>query len=411
MKSHCDSENLKGEMFAKGSFKRSPSSAAASASTTDSAVNLRKRTTFLFGSVAVFFVVILWTLSSYLTSSVLDDYKFPIVLTVANNLSFLVYFIFVIIPDPMMEFLKNQKEKDGTVSSAEEAVEFEGIGNGDLESDAKGEILAPLTLKETAQIAFVFFILYFLSNFLLNFSLQGGELASISNLSSTSGFFTLILGYFYNVEILSVLRLSAVALSVVATLLSVIVPKFSFTSDSSVAASFALCSAFAYGVYSIYLKKATKDESRVSMPLLFAFVGLYTLITIVPVMAVCHIAGWYVIEMPDSKTSLSILINAIVGALIPNYMWNIAFSLTTPLMVAIGLAFCTPLGVFAGWMKNGTILYKDVVAAGILILSFCLLNLASLNKPLDEEIDSKCIACLGLDCSKAKTKTKSESNH
>lgn len=138
------------------------------------------------------------------------------------------------------------------------------------------------------------------------------------------------------------------------------------------------------------------------MPLLFAFVGLYTLITIVPIMVVCHVSGWYTIEIPDYKTFVNILVNAIVGALIPNYMWNIAFSLTTPLMVAIGLAFCTPLGLFASWLKSEKILYQEIVAAVIIVISFCLLNLASLNKPLDEEIDSKCIACLGLKSKKAK---------
>ena len=396
----------------KGTVKRIPSSTS-SASSADSAVNLRKRVTFLFGSGAVFFVVILWTLSSYLTSSVLDNYKYPIVLTVANNLSFLLYFIFLIVPDPMMAFLKNQNEKDGTVSSAEEAVEVEENETGELDKEAKAvereEKLPPLTLGETARIAFVFFILYFMSNFLLNFSLQDGELASVSNLSSTSGFFTLLLGYFYGVEILSVLRLSAVALSVSAVLLSVFKSGFSLTSDSTIAAIFALSSAFAYGVYSIYLKKATKDESRLSMPLLFAFVGLYTLIIIVPIMVVCHIAGWYVIEIPDYKVFANILVNAIVGALIPNYMWNIAFSLTTPLMVAIGLAFCTPLGVLASWIKNEKISLEDFIAAGIIIVSFCLLNLASLNKPLDQEIDAKFTSILGLEKKKTKGKTKSKS--
>ena len=416
MKNCCDSsergEISKSEPIGKGTVKRIPSSTS-SASSADSAVNLRKRVTFLFGSGAVFFVVILWTLSSYLTSSVLDNYKYPIVLTVANNLSFLLYFIFLIVPDPMMAFLKNQNEKDGTVSSAEEAVEVEENETGELDKEAKAvereEKLPPLTLGETARIAFVFFILYFMSNFLLNFSLQDGELASVSNLSSTSGFFTLLLGYFYGVEILSVLRLSAVALSVSAVLLSVFKSGFSLTSDSTIAAIFALSSAFAYGVYSIYLKKATKDESRLSMPLLFAFVGLYTLIIIVPIMVVCHIAGWYVIEIPDYKVFANILVNAIVGALIPNYMWNIAFSLTTPLMVAIGLAFCTPLGVLASWIKNEKISLEDFIAAGIIIVSFCLLNLASLNKPLDQEIDAKFTSILGLEKKKTKGKTKSKS--
>ena len=251
--------------------------------------------------------------------------------------------------------------------------------------------LPQLTLIETSRIALIFFILYFLSNCLLNFSLGSGDLASVSNLASTSGFFTLILGYLGGVERLSSLRLGAVGLSLVATLLTVL-PEFSFSSKTSQAAIFALSSAFTYGLYSIYLKKVTKDESRVSMPMLFAFVGLYTLIFIVPCVGLAHLMGWYVIKKPSGEAVVNICINAVIGGLIPNYLWNVAFTLTTPLMVAIGLSFSTPLGVAAGYLKNGELKLESIGAAVIIILSFCLLNLASLNKSLDDQIDTQLLS-------------------
>lgn len=354
------------------------------------AVALRKKTktSFLLGSVSLFAVVFLWTFSSYLTSHVLDNYDQPFIITVASSLSFLIYFIFLVVPDPMMKF-QSSETVNQIVDEEKERVEY------------KEEPLPPLTLNETARVAFVFFLLYFCSNCLLNFSLGSGDLASVSNLASTSGFFTLLIGYLAGVEILSTLRMGAVFLSVIATLLTVI-PEFSFSSKSTQAAFFALSSALAYGLYSIYLKKVTKDESRVSMPMLFAFVGLYTLIFIIPGLAFAHFIGWYVVKMPSSDAAMNILINAIIGGLIPNYMWNVAFSLTTPLMVAIGLSFSTPLGVVAGYIKKGELKTESVIAAIIIILSFCLLNLASLNKPLDDEIDAKVLKCLGMKQTKKK---------
>ena len=356
------------------------------------AVILRKKTTFLLGSIALFAVVILWTFSSYLTSHVLDHYDQPFIITVASSLSFLVYFIFLVIPDPMMKVQNSETAKRIT----DEEKKAEGEKGGE-------EYLPPLTLNETARVAFVFFLLYFCSNCLLNFSLGSGDLASVSNLASTSGFFTLLIGYLAGVEILSTLRMGAVLLSVVATLLTVI-PDFSFSSKTTQAAFFALSSAFAYGLYSIYLKKVTKDESRVSMPMLFAFVGLYTLLFIVPGMAFAHIMGWYIVKMPSHDAATNILINAIIGGLIPNYIWNVAFALTTPLMVAIGLSFSTPLGVIAGYIKKRELKTESVIAAIIIILSFCLLNLADLNKPLDDEIDAKVLNCLGMKRTKKKQK-------
>lgn len=353
------------------------------------AVALRKKkTTFLLGSVALFAVVLLWTFSSYLTSHVLDDYDQPFIITVASSLSFLIYFIFLVIPDPMMKIQSGEVAVRSLEADAEQMTKK-------MERAEEEESLPPLTLNDTARIAFVFFLLYFCSNCLLNFSLGSGDLASVSNLASTSGFFTLLIGYLADVEILSTLRMGAVFLSFIATLLTVI-PDFSFSSKSTQAAFFALSSALAYGLYSIYLKKVTKDESRVSMPMLFAFVGLYTLIFILPVLAVAHIMGWYVVSMPSRDAAINIIINAIIGGLIPNYMWNVAFALTTPLMVAIGLSFSTPLGVVAGYIKKGELKTESVIAAIIIILSFCLLNLASLNKPLDDEIDAKILKCFGV---------------
>jgi len=356
------------------------------------AVILRKKTTFLLGSIALFAVVILWTFSSYLTSHVLDHYDQPFIITVASSLSFLVYFIFLVIPDPMMKVQNSETAKRIT----DEEKKAEGEKGGE-------EYLPPLTLNETARVAFVFFLLYFCSNCLLNFSLGSGDLASVSNLASTSGFFTLLIGYLAGVEILSTLRMGAVLLSVVATLLTVI-PDFSFSSKTTQAAFFALSSAFAYGLYSIYLKKVTKDESRVSMPMLFAFVGLYTLLFIVPGLAFAHIMGWYIVTIPSRDAATNILINAIIGGLIPNYIWNVAFALTTPLMVAIGLSFSTPLGVIAGYIKKRELKTESVIAAIIIILSFCLLNLADLNKPLDDEIDAKVLNCFGMKRTKKKQK-------
>jgi solute carrier family 35, member F5 len=352
------------------------------------AVALRKKTTFLLGSLALFAVVLLWTFSSYLTSHVLDDYDQPFIITVASSLSFLIYFIFLVIPDPMMKIQSGEVSVRSLEADAEQMTKK-------MERAEEEESLPPLTLNDTARVAFVFFLLYFCSNCLLNFSLGSGDLASVSNLASTSGFFTLLIGYLADVEILSTLRMGAVFLSFIATLLTVI-PDFSFSSKSTQAAFFALSSALAYGLYSIYLKKVTKDESRVSMPMLFAFVGLYTLIFILPVLAVAHIMGWYVVSMPSRDAAINIIINAIIGGLIPNYMWNVAFALTTPLMVAIGLSFSTPLGVVAGYIKKGELKTESVIAAIIIILSFCLLNLASLNKPLDDEIDAKILKCFGI---------------
>jgi drug/metabolite transporter (DMT)-like permease len=114
-----------------------------------------------------------------------------------------------------------------------------------------------------------------------------------------------------------------------------------------------------------------------------------------------------VVQQPSRDACVNIAINAVIGGLIPNYMWNIAFALTTPLMVAIGLSFSTPLGVAAGYIKSGVVKTESAIAAFIIILSFCLLNLASLNEPLDAEIDEKVLKVLSSNSKASKNDSES----
>jgi drug/metabolite transporter (DMT)-like permease len=170
-----------------------------------------------------------------------------------------------------------------------------------------------------------------------------------------------------------------------------IAPSFELSGAVTQASFFALSSAFAYGCYSIYLKVVTKDENRVSMPILFAFVGLYTLLLVVPLSMAAHFCGLVVFDVPTRRAAWSILLNAIVGGLLPNYMWNVAFAFTTPLVVAIGLSFSTPLGLLSSWWLKEAIAIQDYWASVVVILSFVTLNVASLNKKLDAKIDANVI--------------------
>lgn len=349
----------------------------------------RERGFFILGTLSLIAVVVLWSLSSAWTSHVLESYDQPFVLTAANCLSFMVYFVFLVLPDPLIYILQQKREID----EERDAAEASGVksDSATVVSSAESSKLPPLTLAQTARVSFVFFLIYFASNFLFNFSLGSGSVSRVSNLISTSGFFTLILGYYWGVEQMSVLRLGAVVLSFGAALVT-IVPSFELSGTVTQACFFALSSAFAYGCYSIYLKIVTKDESRVSMPILFAFVGLYTLLLVVPVAAVFHVTGLNEFKTPRLVDLKYILLNAVFGGLLPNYMWNVAFAFTTPLVVAIGLSFSTPLGLLSSWYLGQAIDAEDYLASVVVILSFAVLNVASLNKQLDAKIDRKVLS-------------------
>jgi solute carrier family 35 protein F5 len=341
-------------------------------------LNQRKAEQLLhtLGTLALFAVVFLWTFSNYFTAELSETYKQPFVMTIASCLTFQVYFVFLLIKDPLV-YLLQLKERSQSPTGAK--------------TDA--EPLPPkpaVSLLSTARIGFNFFILYFLSNFLLNFSLGEAPLTKVSNLISTCGFFTLVIGAATGVESLSTLKMVAVALSLIATMFSVL-PDFSVAGRETRAALLALGSAVFYGVYSIYLKweEDRRPGQQLSMTLLFAFVGLYTMILVLPAILLASSFGWLEVPWPQSwKITVGLAINAIIGGLTPNYLWNVAFALTTPLVVAIGLSFATPLGVLAGFVKDNAVPWTEVMAAAVFILSFIILNLGTLDPLLDKRIDS-----------------------
>ena len=65
---------------------------------------------FLLGTVALILVVVLWSFSSALTNQVLKAYNEPFVVTVASCLSFMSYFVFLVLPDPLIYILQQKKK-------------------------------------------------------------------------------------------------------------------------------------------------------------------------------------------------------------------------------------------------------------------------------------------------------------
>lgn len=192
------------------------------------------------------------------------------------------------------------------------------------------------------------------------------------------------------VEVLSVLRVVAVLISVGGVIL-IGIPEFQKSDARMIGNSFALVGAFLYGVYSVYLKRISIDESRISMPLLFAFSGLYTLLFGWIVLLGLHLRGSEVFELPPDPAVYGYLaFNIIFGGLIPNYLWNVAFVCTSPLVVAIGISFNIPLTLVVEYylkIRRGEVdvqFFDYRFWAGIcVVIGFIVVNLSNIYPQLD----------------------------
>jgi solute carrier family 35 protein F5 len=77
---------------------------------------------------------------------------------------------------------------------------------------------------------------------------------------------------------------------------------------------FALTGAVFYGCYTVLLKRWIGDESRISMPTFFGFVGLINVLVLWPVFFVLDWTGIEPFSWPSSSTLWTLIsVNAFIG--------------------------------------------------------------------------------------------------
>lgn len=253
------------------------------------------------------------------------------------------------------------------------------------------------TLYETAKLASQFSILWYLANLFSNASLSYTSVGSSTLLTSTSSFFTLLVGSVFKVEKFSFKKLGALAISILGVALinmeesistSNSVPSKPPSSDSSSGGGneemslqwlgnlMALISAFLYGVYTTLLKlRVGEDEERINMFHFFGFVGLFNLALLWPVIVAFDYLGIEKFELPSTEyVWVIVLVNA-ASTVVSDFCWAMSMLLTSPLVVTVGLSATIPLALAGDMILKshfGTWLYY--VGALLMCLAFFIIN-------------------------------------
>lgn len=330
----------------------------------------------LQGILSVLGVVFLWTASSFATSAILVSHSFhkPFLVTYLNTASFVLYLI------AYLRFKKPEKP----VASSHEGVPL-------LATSSTPDCPGPegrLDFKQTAQISLYFCLLWFAANWSINAALGLTTVASSTILSSTSGIFTLAIGVVFGTDRISLKRAIAAFLTVAGTYFITNAETSTAMEEESAYAMFfgnclALFSAFVYGCYSTLLKKAIQDESRVDMMLFFGWVGVWNVLTMWPGFFVLHWTGVEPFELPqDLRVWAIIVLNALLGTCLSDYLWLKAVLLTSPLMVTIGLSLSIPLALLGDIVfKQVEILFEYWIGTMMVIVGFILVNLSETPSP------------------------------
>ncbi|KAI6133157.1 vacuolar membrane protein [Pisolithus croceorrhizus] len=274
---------------------------------------------YIIGICLLLIVVILWTLSNFVTqvcSASLLHWK----VTYTSTSAFTCYLI-------PFYLRRIRSRKNTSYQPLAQDIPHEPNSNG-LQCSYNETL--QLTSQETAWLALYFCFLWFAANWSLNAALAYTSVASATVLSSMSGIFTLGVGRLFRVEALTAVKFGAVLLRYGGRTLEEW--SSSHSPDSSqdpgpysmtrpfhllpvIGDILALLSALLYAIYMIFLKVKIREESRIDMQLFFGFVGLFN---IPPMLA--HL------ELPTTRQALAAIMFITLSM-------TIGVSLTIPLAV------------------------------------------------------------------------------
>ncbi|TFK30549.1 hypothetical protein FA15DRAFT_629746 [Coprinopsis marcescibilis] len=354
---------------------------------------------YLIGLLLLLCVVLLWTFSNFITQDLFEDgFAKPFFVTYMNTSAFTLYLLPFVVKKLWQKHSNNGQ-------ASHRSGEYEPLATHDGPIDdivskpgTPGSGLPPLTPRETAQLASVFCIFWFIANWTVNAALDFTSVSSATILSSTSGFFTLAIGTLCRVEKLSFLKIFTVVISFCGVLLvSRSDSKDAFLSDPTKPASrhssnpvlgdvLALISALCYALYVILLKVRIGSESRVDMQLFFGFVGLFNILLCWPIGVILHLSGIEVFGLPGtSKLWTAVLINmAITWS--SDYLYVLAMLKTTPLVVTVGLSLTIPFAVLGDFFRGRGSDPQVILGALLVLVSFVALGIG--NREEDERDSS-----------------------
>ncbi|KAJ2844825.1 hypothetical protein IWW36_005031 [Coemansia brasiliensis] len=279
-------------------------------------------------------------------------------------------------PTPAINASSTQYHRDENIRNRSEegtALVHPSMANGQAQSSNNDAALEKLTMRETVKLGVAFSILWFAANVTQNASLAYTSVASSSILCSTSGLFTLVIGYVASVEKFNTTRLTAVLASILGVY-CIIKYGSHETSNMSMSHSWigdflALLSAALYGCYTILLKRQIGDESRLDAPLFFGVVGLANTLLLWPGFIILHFSGVETFQLPHSQSIWAmILVNAFIGTFLSDYLWLLAMLMTSPLVVTLGLSLTIPLSMAGDVLFKGFSVSFPYYVGALLVL-------------------------------------------
>lgn len=361
---------------------------------------LSSRQKWVLGLINLSSVVIFWVLSSFLVNDLFetDIYRKPFFITYINTSCFSLYLIpYFRHNDLNVSQFLNKLKSEYNLRNIKADVETE-LANSDygsndnlatLHTSQISVILGPydeqIGLYESIKLSLQFIILWFSANLVTNSSLSYTSVASQTILSSTSSFFTLIIGYLYSIEKFNQNKIVGILLSFTGVLIITKIDSSSSGPTNSNAVilwgnMLALLGALIYGVYTILLKfkimiKNSTRERELDTHLFFGFVGIFNAVFLWPILILLHFTNVETFELPSDNRTITLLLTNAFITFISDFCWCKAVLLTSPLTVTVGLSMTIPLAMVGDWIVKGFFVnWWYVFGALIVSIGFLVIN-------------------------------------
>ncbi|KAH3676093.1 hypothetical protein WICMUC_002390 [Wickerhamomyces mucosus] len=335
------------------------------------------------GLIMLAIVIISWVLSSFLVNDIFEKniYRKPFFITYLNTSIFILYLVPIfkefVIRSIEIKSLKFEEFERLFMNYNEDS----NKSDEEISLNSNEQLQNKLSLYETIKLSAQFCIVWYLANLTTNASLSYTSVGSQTILSSTSSFFTLLIGYLANIESFNRIKIIGLIMSFLGVILitkidSDIGGQEARTSLSIfIGNSLALIGALLYGIYTTLLKFRVGDESRINMKVFFGFVGVFNLIFLWPSLIIFDLFGIEKFELPNTTHVLTIIsINCLI-TFISDFCWVKAMLLTSPLTVTVGLSTTIPLAMIGDFLFKGeqlTLTY--CFAAALICISFFIVN-------------------------------------
>lgn len=278
-----------------------------------------------------------------------------------------------------VRFSKLTEVRQLSESQAEDAVLARLSFTASLRAQEEAARLAnKLGVRQVAKIAAQFSLVWFAGNCSYQVALAKTQAGVVNLLSSTSGFFTLILASIFpanNNDRFTLSKFFAVLLSI-GGIVVVTLSDASFEGPFPVGAVWSLSGSFFYAVYIVMLRRKVDNEDRMDISMFFGFVGLFTLVFLWPVIVVLHFTGLELFVWPTHTQWMYLVLNGLIGTVFSELLWLLGCFLTSSLIGTLSLSLTIPLTMVADIaIKNVTYSHLFFVGMVPVFVSFLAVTL------------------------------------